>query len=400
MRSMELARAMATDLVDLRRRLHQVPELGLDLPKTQALLLEALAPLDLELTTGQGLSSITAVIRGTGDGPPVLLRGDMDALPVAEQVDLPYVSQHPGLMHACGHDLHMAALVGAARILHAMRDELAGDVVLMFQPGEEGPGGAEPMIAEGLLDAAGRRVEAAYALHVYSSGDPTGAVGRTARRAVRGRRRAARPRPGRGRPRLGAVPRQGPRAGRRRDRARPAAHGDPAVRHLRPGRRHRRPDHQRHRGRTSSRRRPTWPPRCARSPRAARAKVEAASRTLVEGIAAAHGMSAELRYVPGYPATVNDPAEYAFAVDTVTSLFGADRYREWTNPDPGGEDMSFVLQEVPGAYLMVSAVRAGTDHETAPDNHSPLADFDDSVLPDCAALLAELALRRTRRPGD
>jgi metal-dependent amidase/aminoacylase/carboxypeptidase family protein len=78
-------------------------------------------------------------------------------------------------------------------------------------------------------------------------------------------------------------------------------------------------------------------------------------------------------------------------------MFGADRYREWTNPDPGGEDMSFVLQEVPGAYLMVSAVRAGADHETAPDNHSPLADFDDSVLPDCAALLAELALRRTAR---
>ena len=111
-------------------------------------------------------------------GPPVvLLRGDMDALPVTEDLDLDYVSRHEGLMHACGHDLHVAALVGAARILHAQRECLAGDVVFMFQPGEEGPGGAAPMIEEGLLDAAGRRVDAAYALHVYSSEHPWRSLG-------------------------------------------------------------------------------------------------------------------------------------------------------------------------------------------------------------------------------
>ena len=104
----------------------------------------------------------------------MLLRGDMDALPVHEEVDVEYVSRHDGAMHACGHDLHMAGLVGAARVLSALRGGLPGDVVFMFQPGEEGPGGAEPMIREGLLEAAGKRVDAAYALHVSSSDFPFG----------------------------------------------------------------------------------------------------------------------------------------------------------------------------------------------------------------------------------
>ena len=164
--ALAVSRRIGAELVGLRRRLHGIPELGLHLPDTQAVVLEALAGLDLEVTIGTSLSSVVAVLRGrapvSGERPVVLLRGDMDALPVTEQVDVDYVSQRPGLMHACGHDLHVAALVGAARILHELRDALVGDVVLMFQPAEEGPGGAEPMIREGLLEAAGRRVDAAY----------------------------------------------------------------------------------------------------------------------------------------------------------------------------------------------------------------------------------------------
>ncbi len=177
-RTVDLAERLAPELVALRRRLHRHPEIGLHLPVTQAAVLEALEGLDLEVTTGRSLSSVVAVLRGSapveGERPVVLLRGDMDALPVTEEVDCDHTSTVPGAMHACGHDLHVAALVGAARILHELREELAGDVVLMFQPGEEGPGGAEPMVREGLLDAAGARVTAAYAVHVTAAEHPFG----------------------------------------------------------------------------------------------------------------------------------------------------------------------------------------------------------------------------------
>ena len=175
--TLDRAHAMAGELTALRRALHRVPELDRELPKTQALVLEALAGLDLEITRGSALSSVVAVLRGQahdGSGPVVLLRGDMDALPVTEATGLDFASQHDGLMHACGHDLHMAGLVGAARLLSDVRRDLAGDVVLMFQPAEETTAGALAMLDEGLLEAAGRPVDAAYALHVMSAGPPFG----------------------------------------------------------------------------------------------------------------------------------------------------------------------------------------------------------------------------------
>jgi hippurate hydrolase len=396
MRTQDIAARIGPELVDLRRALHRVPELGNDLPRTQALVLDSLAGLDLEVTRGEGLSSVVAVLRGSGDGPPVLLRGDMDALPVTEEVAVPYASQQPGRMHACGHDLHVAALVGAARILTELRAEVRGDVVFMFQPGEEGPGGAEPMIAEGLLDAAGRRVEAAYALHVYSAGDPFGLwCGRPGAifaacdelnvRIV-------------GEGGHGSVPY------RAKDPIPVACEAvlalqamvtrqfdifDPVVVTV---------------GTITSGTKENIIPSYAEfratvrsfSPEA-RAKLAERSRQLVQGIAAAHGLTAEAEYVLGYPSTLNDDAEYAFAAETITAMFGPDRYKEWAHPDPGAEDMSYVLEQVPGAYVMVSACRRGADPDSAADNHSPLADFDDGILPDCAALLAELALRRTSR---
>ncbi|MGB4778889.1 M20 metallopeptidase family protein, partial [Microbacterium sp.] len=151
----------------LRRALHADPEVGLDLPRTQARLLSAIDGLGLEVETGRELSSITAVLRGGRPGPVVLLRADMDALPIVEATGLPFASTN-GAMHACGHDLHMAGLVGAARLLAARRDEVPGTVVFMFQPGEEGFAGGRLMIDEGVLDAGGARPVAAYAVHVDS----------------------------------------------------------------------------------------------------------------------------------------------------------------------------------------------------------------------------------------
>ena len=405
MRTLELATALGPDLIDLRRRLHRIPELGLSLPLTQRAVLEALDGLDLEVAVGTSLSSVVAVLRGRGgsrdngsaeDGRPVvLLRGDMDALPVTEDLPLDFVSEHEGLMHACGHDLHVAGLVGAARILHELRDELEGDVVFMFQPGEEGPGGAKPMIDEGLLQAAGRRVDAAYALHVYSSEHPLGtwfgrpgplmAAADEVKVRVVGEGghgsqpfRAKDPIPVACEIVLALqtlVTRQfdvfdpvvvtvGKFVGGTKDNIIP----DDAV----------------------------FEATLRSLSEKSRAEMAGRIELLATRIAEAHGLAAEVEYLPGYPVTVNDEGEYAFAKETIVDLFGADRYVHQRNPEMGAEDFSFVGREVPSAYVNLSACPAA-DFGSAPDNHSPRADFDDSVVPDGAALLAELAIRRLRQ---
>jgi amidohydrolase len=398
-----MARAIGPDLVALRRDLHRIPEIGNHLPFTQQMLLGALnAVVDgseaVEISTGAALSSITVVIRGgapgASTGPVVLLRGDMDGLPVTEEIDVTWASERVGIMHACGHDLHMAGLVGAARLLLARRDELAGDVVLMFQPGEEGPGGAEPMIAEGVLTAAGRPVDAAYALHVASSEYPRGqwysrpgpmyAAADEVRVRVVGEgghgstpHRAKDPVPAaceivlalqtmttRGfdvfDPVVVTVGRLA--AGTKENIIPDSAEFDATVRSL---------------------------------SAAARQKVQADIERLVDGIAAAHGLTAEVDYRLGYPVTVNDAVEHALALEVVTDLFGEARFTLMAEPELGAEDMSFVLDRVPGAYLNLGACPVA-DHQHAPDNHSPRAAFDDSVLPDAAAWLAEVAVRRLR----
>src|SRR5215470_7021410 len=162
------AAAMADDITALRHSLHREPEIGYDLPRTQRKVLDALDGLPLEISTGEKLTSVTAVLRGGQPGPVVLLRGDMDALPVNEATGEPFASKTDGVMHACGHDLHTTMLAGAARLLSARQPQLPGTVIFMFQPAEEGGAGARFMIDEGVLDAAGVRPAAAYALHVSS----------------------------------------------------------------------------------------------------------------------------------------------------------------------------------------------------------------------------------------
>jgi len=390
-----LAKRFGDEIITLRRALHQVPEYDLDLPKSQRLILDALEGLPLEITLGKELSSVTAVLRGGGPGPVVLLRGDMDALPVTERVDVPFVSQHPGMMHACGHDLHVAGLVGAAKILCSMRSELAGDVVFMFQPGEETTGGAPIMIREGVLDAAGRRADAAYGLHVGAAVQPLGmwsskpgsfmaAADQLLVRVVGEGTHGSTPYRGKD-----PIPVACEMVGALQTMVtRQFDVFDPVVITV---------------GRIAGGTKENIIPDDAffeatvRTFSAeTRAKVQLASTQLLEAMAAAHGLTAEVDYSIGYPVTVNDSAEYAFAQDTIVDLFGPDRFRERANPRCGAEDMSYVLNEVPGVYLNLSACRS-LDPEAAADNHSPLADFDDSVLPDAAALLAELAVRRMAR---
>ena len=387
------AAQISGDLAELCRAIHAEPEIGRDLPRTQEKVLAALDGLPLEVSRGTALSSVTAVLRGGRPGPTVLLRGDMDALPVAERTGLPHASRVDGAMHACGHDLHTAMLAGAARLLSARRAELAGNVIFMFQPAEETAGGAELMIAEGVLDAAGERPVAAFALHVSSSVLPLGilasrpgailAAADTLEVTVHGTG-------GHGsQPHLAADPI--PAAceivtalqalvTRRFDVF------DPVV--ITVG--------SFHAGTASN----VIPheARLAASVRSfspeARARILDAAPRLVREVASAHGLSATAEFVDGYPVTVNDAAEVAFAEGVVADVLGGQRYVRMPDPATGSEDFSFVLDQVPGAFLLLGACPPGADPATAPFNHSPEAVFDDAVLADGTALLAELALRR------
>ncbi|AUG75020.1 amidohydrolase [Kitasatospora sp. MMS16-BH015] len=392
------AAGLQPELAELRRDLHRWPELGLVLPRTQQRLLAALDGLPLEVTLGGGeLSSITAVLRGGRPGPNVLLRADMDALPVQESADLPYASAVPGAMHACGHDLHMAALVGAVRLLVERRAELAGDVVFMFQPGEEGGGGAQLMVDAGVLEAAGERVVAAYALHVAAALLPNGLVATrpgpvlaasdTLHVTLRGRgghgsspHTALDPVPAM----CEAVLALQSMVTRRIDAF------DPVVLTV---------------GTLSAGTAANVIPeeaRFAATVRSFSAQSRAAAHTealrVVRGIAAAHGLEVDAEVEPGYPVTVNDGAETAFAAAVAEELLGAGRYVEMPKPIAGSEDFGVLGELVPSAYLLLGAAPTdGRDPFGAAYNHSPEAEFEDNVLADGAALLAALAWGRLTR---
>ena len=405
----EDAAAIAGQLAELRHAIHREPEIGLDLPRTQEKVLAALDGLPLEVTTGRKLSSVTAVLRGAADGgragtgaaggndgarPSVLLRGDMDALPVTEATGLPYASRFEGVMHACGHDLHTAMLAGAARLLCGRQAELAGDVIFMFQPGEEGYSGADKMIGEGVLDAAGERWPvAAYALHVSSTQLPCGvfttkpgpmlAAADIIRVTVRGRGGHA------SQPHLAADPITAACemvTALQTLVTRQFDVFDPVI--ITVGSFHAGtidnviPDEARFLG-------------TARSySAAARTKLKDTVLRLVNDIAGAHGLTAAAEYIEEYPVTVNDESEAGFARTVAAETFGELRSVPKQHPMTGAEDFSYVLQHVPGAFILVGACPLDRDPETAPSNHSAEAVFDDAVLADGSALYAELAMRR------
>ena len=346
---------------------------------TQALVLDAVRGLGLDPVAGVTVGSVVATIEGAGPGPTILLRADMDGLPLTEETGLDFASEHDGRMHACGHDTHVAMLMGAARLLLDDRASWTGRVLLMFQPGEEGFHGARYMLEEGLLDqSGGERPSGAFALHIstlYETGTidvrpgPMLASGDTLRITVRGRGGHA------STPHTAVDPITVAAeivlalqlmVTRRVDVF------DPAVVTIA----------QVVAGTTTN-----IIPETAflagtmRTVSAARREaVKAEVRRVCEGIAAAHGASVELEIEPGYPVTVNDDAFTAMVLDVAREVVGEEQTRLLPAPIMGAEDFSYVLQQVPGAMAFVGARPPEVDAATAPMNHSNRVVFDESAM--------------------
>ncbi|CAL9339621.1 N-acetylcysteine deacetylase [Streptomyces sp. enrichment culture] len=395
-RLLDDARALLPEIVAVRRRLHRAPEVGLNLPRTQRTVLDALGGLGLTVTTGDRLTSVTAVLEGARPGPTVLLRGDMDALPQQEDTGLEFASEVPGAMHACGHDLHTAMLVGAARLLAERRAQLAGRVLFMFQPAEETDGGARYMIEEGLLETPdGAGIVAAFALHVttrFESGTvrlrpgPTFAASDQIHLTVRGRSgHASAPHTA-----LDPIPVACEIVQALQTLATRSVHVfDPAVITIASV----------HAGTTTN-----IIPETAELHGTFRTLTPETRRRVREGVervarhvAAAHGADVDVNLIEGYPPVVNDPDVAGTVRDTAAALLGADLVEELPEPYMGAEDFSYVLRRVPGVMAFLGARRPGTSAEEAPDCHSNRVVFDEPALAAGAALHAAVALRHLSR---
>lgn len=389
------ARAISEEIVALRRAIHAEPELGLQTPRTRDKVRAALAGLPLEWAEGPSTTGLVATLKGgAGEGRCVLLRGDMDALPMPEETGLDFASTIPGAMHACGHDAHTAMLAGAVRLLCARQAELSGEVRFMFQPGEEGFHGARFMLEDGLLGGAdtGRALpDAAFALHVM----PNAPHGMVAGRAgplmaaadqfdivIEGRGgHASMPHFG-----LDPVPvacevvtalqalvtRQFDahdpvvatvariEAGTAHNVIADTASLRGTLRTLSPGH---------------------------------RARLHEALARLARGIAEAHGMSARVEITPGFPVTICDPRAVDLGEAVSGETFGPGAFRRLERPIMGAEDFSYVLEQVPGAMFFLGVAHEGADWQHCHAIHSTRMVVDETALPRGAALLAGLAER-------
>ena len=391
------ARALQPRTLELRRALHRHPEIGLTLPVTQAAVLSALEDLPLEVDTGRECSSVVAVLRGARPGPSVLVRADMDALPMHEDTGLPFSSEVDGAMHSCGHDLHTAMLASTARLLAGRRDRLAGTVVLMFQPGEESSHGARMMIAEGLLsaDGPGGTPESAMALHVTSRlaagtlqtrPDSIMASSDDLHVTVTGRGgHASAPHDA-----LDPVPAAAAMVGALQTMVtRRVSAFDPAVltvAHISAG--------------TTTNVIPetaTLEGTVRTLSEETRARVLDEVTRVCTGVADAYGCTCEVEIEAGYPVTVNDPDVADRVADAGRSVLGSRFVELMPDPIMGSEDFSYVLGRVPGALAFLGACPADVDPAEAPPNHSNRVVFDEDAMVAGVALYSGYVLDALRR---
>ena len=382
---LEDSRAIAGRIVSLRRAIHSEPELGLETPKTLAKVKAELADLPLEWREGPSCTGAVAVLNAGKAGRSVLLRGDMDALPMDEHTGLDFASRIPGRMHACGHDTHTAMLAGAARVLAARAGELAGEVRFMFQPGEDGYHGARFLLDDGLLDPL---PDAAFALHIMPNA-PHGTIGGRAGTllaaadmieiAVVGKGgHASMPHDTRDPVPVACeiVMALQAMVTRRFDAAEAVV---VTITQLDSGSAHNIvPDRATLKGTM----RTLTPDK--------RAAVQADIRRLATNIAAAHDCQAEVTITEGFPPTICDPRAVDLAEQVATGLGGP--FLRLESPIMGAEDFSYVLAKVPGAMCFLGVAEEGADWKSCCSIHSSRMMVDESVLPRGTAFLAGCAL--------
>jgi amidohydrolase len=384
------AGSLSEELRKIRRDLHQNPEFGLDLPKTLERVLAELEGQG-EVFLGVGMTAAAILIRGGKPGPTVMLRADMDALAVIEDTGLEYASTN-GYMHACGHDLHIAMGIGAVKLLNKHKSELNGDVVVWFQPGEEGLAGADRMLEQEMHLVSGSKPVAAYGVHVFSV-YPKGMFGS---------------RPG---PLMAAAGGfiatfkgsggHGSMPWLSRDPISPMAQSianlqtainkrldvfDDVVVNVgwvKAGN-----DHTEN-----------VIPETASFGATVRtfsenhsALIREVVADVLEGAAKSFGVKVSIEWMPASKVLMNDADSVLRSRKVIAELFGEGRYLDMPNPIPGGEDFASVLDEIPGAFIFMGAAPDGVDPRTAPSNHSNKAVFDDDVLPMGAAFLAAMAV--------
>ena len=373
-RMKELANAQHAELVNIRRHLHENPELGFEEVATAQYIADYLAGLGLEVTRQVAKTGVVALIRGVQPGKTVAIRADMDALPIQELNEVPYKSKHPGKMHACGHDAHVAAAIGAARILWELRDQINGNVKFIFQPAEEAPGGAEPMIAAGVLE--NPAVDAIIGGHVWGSlesgiievmSGPTMASSDIIRLKIIGKGGHA------AQPHttidpiviaseiVGALQKIVSRqtdpfeavvisicsfhAGDVFNVIPHSAYMEGAVRTLNNELRQELPQ-----------------------------KIE----KIIRGITEPYGATYELDYYLGYPVTVNDPGVTETVRRAAISVLGGDKVRVAARASMGGEDYAYFLNKVPGTYIRIGT--RNPEKGICQEMHHPRFDIDEAVL--------------------
>jgi len=394
------AERLLPKLVAWRRDLHEHPELGNREFRTAKLMAEHLRSLGLEVRSGVAQTGVVGVLTGGKPGPVVGLRADMDALPVAEETGLPFASKAKGefngrevsVMHACGHDYHMAMLMGAAEVLAGLKADLPGTVVFIFQPAEEGapngePGGAEEMIKAGVLD--NPKVDAIFGLHVFPKAlrtieyRPRGimAAGDTISITIRGRGTH------------GAMPSQGVDpivvasqvvlalqtiVSRQVDLT--SAPAVITIGAIEGGNRQNIiPETVKMLGTVR-----TFDP-------AMRTQILERIKRTVESVAAAAGATGELVRHEGYPVTFNDPTLTERMTPSLRRVAG-DRFNPNGNPTTTSEDFSFYQRQVPGLFFFLGVAPEGADLATIPTNHSPKFSPDEGALTTGVRALASLAV--------